>query len=241
MTKRGRVSAQSGTDTNKKAKVDAALESSRPTDPPVSEQVAAHLVKVHAALALIRNCPIFAGLNSSQPLALNKGGSEHPYAVEDAKVVLATCKPFTAAGNFMWLDHTWLVNHRVPMNRGQIKHLMNTKFPYDAPPKRSPFRTVVALSSAGEDASNVLLQRLSPEELDHAELFSVAKAIESNVGDSVLREWRRLLLSHPMEFVVIPEGGWGRRTLFGSSFGHYTNYTILYYNILVYNMKHNYF
>ena len=170
-----------------------------------ANSVDAHLSKVHAALQTISNCAHFKDMPSLSPLSLKDGGTEHAYTASVAKSVLAGGTSFTAAGNFMWIDHTWMNNHRVPVNPGQIKHLQKTKFPYADPPLKSPFRAVVALVES-QDASAGGLQRLTPEEIDHAILFSLAEAIGKDVGDPILRRWVKMLLSFPMTFEVVPEG-----------------------------------
>ena len=146
----------------------------------VHNSLDAHLVKVHNALNTINNHPLFSDISAKSPLSIQDGGGEHPYFFAESRVVLTQKSSYCAAGNFMWLAHTWMCNHRVPVNPGQIKHLMKNKFPYNAPPERSPYRVQVALDWCDHDActSAGSLQRFSPEEIDHACLFSIAEAIE---------------------------------------------------------------
>ena len=174
----------------------------------VHNSLDAHLVKVHNALNTINNHPLFADISAKSPLSIQDGGGEHPYFFAESRVVLTQKSSYCAAGNFMWLAHTWMCNHRVPVNPGQIKHLMKNKFPYNAPPERSPYRVQVALDWCDHDActSAGSLQRFSPEEIDHACLFSIAEAIEKKVPDAVLRAWIQLILSYPMEFHVVAAG-----------------------------------
>ena len=172
---------------------------------PINTPQAHHLVKVHKALATMRNCPIFQDVATMPPLTLVDGGSEHPYVHADCQKVLESGNTFKVAGNFMWIDHTWLCNHRVPINPGSIKYLMQTKFKYDEPPKTSPYRAVIGMV-LGQDASAGGLQRLSPEEIDHSVLFAIESAIEHNVGDGILRSWLSFVRSYPMQFEAIDEG-----------------------------------
>ena len=166
---------------------------------------AQHLVNVHKALATMRNCPIFQDVASMPPLPFDDGGSEHPYVHKNCVMVLKGGRAFMSAGNFMWIDHTWLCNHRVPLNRGNIKYLMKTVFKHDDPPKTSPYRAVIGLS-LDQNASHGGLQRLSPEEIDHSILFAIELAIEQNVGDGILRAWLAFIRSYPMQFELIDEG-----------------------------------
>ena len=161
---------------------------------PLMPSHAQHLVKVHKALATIRNCPIFSQAATSQPLSLAQGGSEHPFSESSCRVVLKQGRSYACGGNFFWIDHTWLCNHRVPMNASVIKHLMNSKFPHNEPPSCSPFRCTIAVDNENFGISPGSLQRCSPEEIDHAILFSIEKAIESSVGDGVLHSWLQVAL-----------------------------------------------
>ena len=172
---------------------------------PIHLSQAHHLVKVHKALATMRNCPIFQDAAGMAPLTLKDGGSEHPYDHKDCRTVLGTGNAFKVGGNFMWIEHTWLCNHRVTANAGNIKHLMKTKFKYNDPPKVSPYRAVIGLRP-DQDASAGGLQRLSPEEIDHSILFAIELAIENNVGDGILRLWLQFIRSYPMQFEAIDEG-----------------------------------
>ena len=189
-----------------KAKAKGEATATQPGVPkPIQVSQAHHLVKVHKALATMRNCPIFQDVASMEPLTLKDGGSEHPYQYKDCHTVLATGNAFKVGGNFMWIEHTWLCNHRVPINAGNVKYLRKTKFKYDAPPKASPYRAVIGLT-LDQDASAGGLQRLSPEEIDHSILFAIEEAIEKNVGDGILRAWLAFIRSYPMQFEVIDEG-----------------------------------
>ena len=170
-----------------------------------SPSMAQHLVNVHKALATMRNCAMFQDVATLPPLTLDDGASEHPYKHTNCQTVLKGDNVFKCAGNFMWIDHTWLVNHRVRMNIGNIKYLMKTKFKYDEPPKTSPYRAVIGLTP-DQDAAAGGLQRLSPEEIDHAVLFAIELAIEKGVGDGILRSWLAFIRSYPMQFEVIDEG-----------------------------------
>ena len=103
----------------------------------------------------------------------------------------------------MSIDHTWLVNHRVPVNPGQIKHLKATKFPAMDPPRSIPFRLVIAVDPKDFLPSIIAegsLARISPEEIGHAMLFSIEDAIENNAPVTVLERWKALILSFPMAF-----------------------------------------
>ena len=55
-----------------KAKNAAAIKSWSP--PPSSTVIAEHMVRVHEALKVIREHPIFDGIDTASPLTINQGG-----------------------------------------------------------------------------------------------------------------------------------------------------------------------
>jgi hypothetical protein len=198
----------------KKAKSKAAPSAAAAPPAPTSQpHQALHLANVHKALLTIGNHELFTDIVHAVPLELGAGATEHPYTATDCKVVLSApssqeggVTQFKCGGNFMWIKHVWLANHRVPFNKGQITHLQKTKFPPMDPPSSSPFRTVVALAMPTEELGKGSLARLSPEEIDHSVLFSLEEAIESGADDSILRRWKQLILSWPFAFEVCQEG-----------------------------------
>ena len=167
---------------------------------------APHLVKVHKALNTIRNSPEFSGIGSLPPLAISEGGTEAPLKVADCKTALKDSAPKTqykAAGNFMTIDHTWLVNHRIPVNPSQIAHLQKTKFPSMDPPSSVPFRLVIAVDPEEfllNEIAEGSLARISPEEIGHAMLFSIEEAIEKKAPATILDRWKNLIRSFPFAF-----------------------------------------
>ena len=176
---------------------------------PFGKGQAAHLVKVHEALTKIRGCEIFQNLSDALPLAVKDGGNQAPFCHKDFVQALASDDAvYRCAGNFLWIDHTWLCNHRVPFNQGQIKAIQKFSYPPLDPPANNPFDMHVAVD---EQNFKVLehvgsLQRVSPEEIGHAMLFSILDAIEANAPDDVLRRWRKLALTMPFAFSICAPG-----------------------------------
>ena len=159
-----------------------------------NKEQAAHLLLVHDALTTIRNCSIFDGIQEALPLAIKEGGNQTPFDQQSLKDVLGQNEKaeYRCGFNFMWPDATWLANHRVPVNAGQVKHLQKHHFPFADPPTSNPFVQWVAVDNADFKVMEHIggLQRVSPEEVDHAMLFSIAQAINDNCADDVLRRWR---------------------------------------------------
>ncbi|CAE7207986.1 unnamed protein product [Symbiodinium sp. KB8] len=168
-----------------------------------------HLMKVHEALQLIRDRPIFAGIDSAAPLSIAQGGKQSPFCLSDAVQALkAQGDTYEAAGNFMWQDHIWLANHRVPMNAGQIRAIQAFHLDPLKPPRSWPYELVLAVDKADRGCLDPPhgLQRLSPAEPCHALLFSVQTAIQQKAGDTTLKAWRNVLLTVSTTFELQPLG-----------------------------------
>ena len=171
---------------------------------------AAHIVRVHAAIEIIKACPIFENVTERQPLTLQQGGSIAPIVPKDLIRKMSTDggeQVVLGGGNFFWLNHTWLPNPRVPFNNGQLKQIAS-KFPVDNPPSCSPYTFHVAMDSENYNIMEHLggLARVSPEENDHVIIFQLAEAIKGGVSDDILRRWLNMLLSVPMSFCVVEPG-----------------------------------
>jgi hypothetical protein len=158
------------------------------------KELTAHLLRVHESLTVIRNCAIFDGIQEASPLTIAEGGNQAPYNKKNFGQILgqnADAK-VSCGGNFMWSNPSWLANHRVPVNIGQVKHLQSAYFPYSDPPLSNPFTQTVAVDSCDFNLEDNLgsLQRISPEEIDHALVFSIAESISKLCSDDVLKRCR---------------------------------------------------
>ena len=165
---------------------------------------------VHECLAVIHECPLFDKVMDRAPLTIMEGGNQAPINQDELTHALTT-KPTSevrAAGNFFWLNHVWLANHRVPFNKGQLKQIASFNYPVMDPPTCSPFTIHVAVDSADFQIAQHFgqLQRLSPEEYDHVMIFQLADAIRNGASDDVLKRWLNMLLSVPFVFWMIEPG-----------------------------------
>ena len=182
-----------------------------PMDVVLGKEQAAHIVRVHESLQIIYACPFFDGIAECSPLNVMEGGNQAPIIQSELTHSLTT-KPTSevnAGGNFFWINHVWLANHRVPFNPAQLKNIAEKYFPCLNPPACSPYRLHVAVDSADFKIAEHIgqLQRVSPEENDHAIIFQLANnAIKQNASDDVLRQWRNMLLSMPFVFWMIVPG-----------------------------------
>jgi len=178
---------------SKAMKADAALVPPSAATPQ-GKELTAHLLHVHESLTVIRNCAIFDGIHEELPLTIAEGGNQAPYSKRNFSQILgqnADAK-FSCGGNFMWSNPSWLANHRVPVNTGQVKHFQLVYFPYADPPLCNPFTQTVAVDNCDFNVEDNLgsLQRISPEEIDHALVFSIAESISKLCSDDVLKRCR---------------------------------------------------
>jgi hypothetical protein len=206
MVKRAAPAPDSAT---KKARTKAV--DSAPSISPFGKGQAEHLVKVHEALTTIRGCEIFQDLCEATPLTIKEGGSQCPFAQRDLTQVLGADgkAEYKCGGNFLWIDHTWLCNHRVPFNQGQIRSIQKFDYPFGDPPAAHPYDMHIAVDDSDYKVTEHRgsLQRVSPEEIGHAVLFSVAEAIAApETTDDVLRRWRKLMLTMPFVFSICAPG-----------------------------------
>ena len=88
------------------------------------------LGEIHDAVNTILAHDVFKNIVEAPPLSIGEGGLQSAFNDEECQSVLkATPKDlkvgdghaYQCAGNFMWQSFTWMANHRVPINMGQIK------------------------------------------------------------------------------------------------------------------------
>ncbi|CAK0864940.1 unnamed protein product, partial [Prorocentrum cordatum] len=160
------------------------------------------LAQVHDALETINKDAIFAGVMDMEPLRIGDGGMQAPFSQEEFNNVLSTPPEtnsfdhfYLCGGNFPWQSFTWLVNHRVPMNHGQIAELQRFSYKRDDPPDRLEFNVAACVDSANTDvlSHKGAMMRLSSPEPVFAVLFSIAKAIQEGVDEKIRMRWQRLI------------------------------------------------
>ena len=162
--------------------------------------------KVHEALDTIGGHQIFVGIQNMSPLSIAEGGTQAPFQQSELKNAID--RNYSCGVNFFWQSFTWLANHRIPINPGQIQEMQRYAFKPREPPTNITFTTVLAIDSNEHDVnkSKGALQRLSPPEPTFALLFTIADAIKDGAGDDILMKWRSLALSIPGQFEVHAAG-----------------------------------
>ena len=165
---------------------------------------------VHEALKTIMENPVFQGIVDVAPLSIADGGMQDAFQQEKLVQAIGRDPPghYTCAANFFWQNFTWLANHRVPINRGQIKELQRFSLKPLHPPMQFTFSTVMAVDGKDFDVSSAqgALQRLSPPEPTFAVIMSIKEAIDKKADDQVLMSWRKLCLTAPFRFEMLVKG-----------------------------------
>ena len=167
--------------------------------------------EVHNAINVIMEHDMFKDIMEQSPFNMAQGGSQAPFKQTDMQNVLdrdATGLVYKCGFNFFWQSFTWMTNHRVPINKGQIKELQQFALDPLNPPRHLPFEIVIALDTGKQDvmASKGALQRLSPPEPPFAAIFSIYEAITKGADDAVLQRWRLAVLTASFRFEVVVAG-----------------------------------
>ena len=88
------------------------------------------LGEVHDAVNTILAHDVFKNIVEAPPLSICEGGLQSAFNDEECQSVLKASPQdpkkgdghaYQRGGNFMWQSFTWMANHRVPINMGQIK------------------------------------------------------------------------------------------------------------------------
>ncbi len=160
------------------------------------------------AKRMILEHPLFAGIQDMAPLPI-QGGDDmtcgqtapfDPMAFESAMQATGT---YTAGFNFFGLDLTYSSNPGIPLRNKGIEMLTEHYF---AGPIWFPLILHGVLKS-GEDplvqARSGLIKCITPEELRIAFVLAIARDIDEDAGEDVLKRWRRSVLSVSVKFEVL--------------------------------------
>ena len=168
------------------------------------------LADIHDALGEMDSSDIFKGIQDMPPLEIGAGGTQATFNQKDMERVLGAsgAHNYKASGNFMWQSFTWLANHRVPVNMGQVRELHRFTFKHDDPPNELGFDIVIALESATTKVMEHkgALHRISTPEPVIAVLLAIAKAVRDGNDEEILMRWRKIILTSSFQFEVVAPG-----------------------------------
>lgn len=179
--------------------------------PILNPRLTKHIGRVHEALNTLKNHRIFEDLETMEPLKIADGGTLTPFVQKDCTTVLTSQKDLPldrrtgygpCAINGMWINHTWLVNHRVDRIDSQLESIKKTHYPYNSPPASATHICHIAVNNEKFPVADHKggLFRISPEELIEVILFSTEEAITKKCSDGILEAWRNLWLTIPAIF-----------------------------------------
>ncbi|CAJ1384953.1 unnamed protein product [Effrenium voratum] len=166
------------------------------------------------AVNVILQCPTFVDLQTTAaPLPINTKPGEDQSGVQavfdprECKAALTKEGCYRAAINLMWIDPFGSTTPTVPLSVERVRELGQFACPAgDA--KHLTENFTVAVDSLDQDMldSKGKWKAVSPEEMQHALLFTLADVIKNQAPDEKLAAWRRVFLSAPAVFKVVGGG-----------------------------------
>ncbi|CAJ1354075.1 unnamed protein product [Effrenium voratum] len=166
------------------------------------------------AVNVILQCPTFVDLQTTAaPLPINTKPGEDQSGVQavfdprECKAALTKEGCYRAAINLMWIDPFGSTTPTVPLSVERVRELGQFACPAgDA--KHLTENFTVAVDSPDQDMldSKGKWKAVSPEEMQHALLFTLADVIKDQAPDEKLAAWRRVFLSAPAVFTVVGGG-----------------------------------
>ncbi len=161
---------------------------------------ASHYMKVSKAVETILQNEMFEDVESMPPIAIGHGGTEAAFdpALYTTAMQSAAAE-YRAAGSMWWVKVMKGAGFdKVPVNPAAVNHLKNHYF---ARPTSFPEPIVIGIGSDDDPmALKGKLERLSPEELEHALILRIAERVEAHAPPDELLEWRRVTLTVTLVF-----------------------------------------
>jgi hypothetical protein len=167
----------------------------------------AYIERLADAWNIIQDHYVFNAIQSELPLGItanaDESGNQHPFDLEAYRKALATSSAtYTAGINLFWVDIQWSPTPGVPLRISAIEQMSNTTFKTPCPIND------VHIAVPGPDFDPLThkgaLLRVSPEEVTGAIVLAIARDITNNEDDSVLRQWKRTVLSTTGTFKILP-------------------------------------
>ncbi len=159
-----------------------------------------HYLAVSAAVEQILGHELFENVMAMEPLALGSGGTEACFDKESYDLAIqSSMAEYRAAGSLWWIKVLKGGGFdKVPVNPAAVQQL---KTFYFHEPTIFPEPIVIGIGSDDDPMQlKGKLERLSPEELEHALLLRIAERMSSNAGPDELLEWRRVTLTVTLIF-----------------------------------------
>ena len=163
---------------------------------------------VQKAKDVIDNHPLFRNIESELPLQITanktESGVQTPFDSEACKHALrAQSKMYTCGVNLFWINFLWSPTPGVPLRCSAIETLSNSKF---AEPCILESVHVAVLDKDFDPLVHKgSLQRVSPEEITAAMILAIARDIQADAPDHILKSWRTKVLSTTCTFILLAD------------------------------------
>ena len=163
---------------------------------------------VQKAKDVIDNHPLFRNIESELPLKITanktESGVQTPFDSEECKHALrAQSKMYTCGVNLFWINFLWSPTPGVPLRCSSIETLSNSKFA--EPCVLDAVHVAVLDKDFDPLVHKGSLQRVSPEEITAAIIFTIARDIRGDAPDSILKSWRVRVLSTTCTFILLAD------------------------------------
>ena len=124
---------------------------------------------------------------------------------DEAKLALTGGKAYRAACNMFWLDIVATSSPGVPMDEERVRKWARTVLSGNgAAHLREMVVVGVAAADTDLEASKGSWKQVTPEELTHSIIFYLEELVlDDKTTDATLNEWKAVLLSTPVMFVVL--------------------------------------
>ncbi|CAJ1398801.1 unnamed protein product [Effrenium voratum] len=161
------------------------------------------------AVNVILQCPTFVDLQTPLPINTKPGedqsGVQAVFDPRECKAALTKEGCYRAAINLMWIDPFGPTTPTVPLSVERVRELGQFACPAGDDLTEN---FTVAVDSPDQDMldSKGKWKAVSPEEMQHALLFTLADVIKDQAPDEKLAAWRRVFLSAPAVFTVVGGG-----------------------------------
>ncbi|CAK9007427.1 Uncharacterized protein SCF082_LOCUS9454, partial [Durusdinium trenchii] len=118
---------------------------------------------------------------------------------------MKSARVYVAQGNLFWLNVRQLTSPSVPINAASLVKMQKAFF--ERGPEKLSLEVVCGVSSFVDakrfESMKGALQRISPEEIDHALILHVAQRINDGASEEELLAWRNVFLTVSLRCEVI--------------------------------------
>ena len=161
-----------------------------------------HYKDVAEAMDKILSHEVFENCLNRMPIDIANGGSEATFDQKQFEAAIGKTGRYKSAGNIWWINTLKGSGfNRVPVNPASIVLLQSHYFE-----RPSPFPEPIVIAVGTGDKPLEMkgrLERVSPEEMEHALILKIANRIDNGCPRQELEEWRKVCLTVSIVFLLI--------------------------------------